>query len=140
MTTALLLSLVFAGMAFAQTSAAPQLRVSMIAVGVKDPARSVKFYTETLGLPLAGKPGEVTFVKAGDVTIVLNLPLGRAAGDAIVGAIEIIFPVESVTASHRDLAARGCTFVAEPHEVTTGLWAATFTDPDGHRLTLLGPR
>ena len=140
MTTALLLTMLVAGAALAQTPAAPQLRVSMIAVGVKDAASSVKFYSETLGLPLAGKPGEVTFVKAGDVTIVLNHPLGRAAGDAIVGAVEIIFPAESVATAHRDLAARGCTFVAEPHEVTTGLWAATFTDPDGHRLTILGPR
>ena len=32
----------------------------MIALGVKDIARSIQFYTETLGLELAGKPGEVT--------------------------------------------------------------------------------
>jgi predicted enzyme related to lactoylglutathione lyase len=49
-------------------------------------------------------------------------------------------PVESVEASHGDLKARGCTFTAAPHEVTTGMWAATFTDPDGHKLTILGGR
>jgi len=27
-----------------------------------------------------------------------------------------------------------------PREVFTGTWAATLTDPDGHRLTILGPR
>jgi predicted enzyme related to lactoylglutathione lyase len=127
------------GVAPAQTPP-PQLRVSMIALGVKDTARSIKFYSETLGLQLAGKPGEVTLLHAGDITIALNHPLGRAAGEAIVGAVEIIFPVDSVAAFHENLASRGCNFVREPHEVTPGTWTATFTDPDGHRLTILGPR
>ncbi len=138
MTTPLVLLLV-AGAVIAQTQPA-QLRVSMIAVGVTDMARSLQFYTETLQLPLVGKPGEVTLVKAGDVTIVLNHPLARASGNAIVGAIEIIFPVDSVAASFKNLSDRGCKFIHDPHEVTTGLWAATFTDPDGHRLTILGSR
>jgi predicted enzyme related to lactoylglutathione lyase len=141
MTSVLLLSaLTVAGMAFAQTPSTAPLRVSMISIGVKDPERSAKFYTETLGLPILGKPGEVTLVKAGDITIVLNHPLWNAAHGAIVGAVEIIFQVESVDASHQDLKGRGCTFVAPPHEITPGMWAATFTDPDGHRLTVLGQK
>jgi predicted enzyme related to lactoylglutathione lyase len=112
----------------------------MISLGVTDIARSIKFYTETLGLELAGKPGEVTLLRAGDITIVLNHPLGRAAGTSIVGAVEVIFQVPAVAASHEDLANRGCHFTHPPHEVTPGLWAATFTDPDGHRLTILGPQ
>jgi catechol 2,3-dioxygenase-like lactoylglutathione lyase family enzyme len=117
-----------------------QLRISMISLGVKDPPRSVKFYGETLGLELVGKPGEVTLFRAGDVTLVLNQPLGNAAGNAMVGAVEVIFPVDSVAAAKDELARRGCHFVFDPHEVTTGMWAATFTDPDGHRLTLFGPK
>ena len=116
------------------------MRVSMISLGVKDMARSIQFYSETLGLPLLGKPGVVTLLKAGDLTIALNEPLGRAAGDAVVGAAEIIFPAESVAALQEDMAKRGCNFIAGPHEVSTGLWAATFTDPDGHKLTILGPQ
>ena len=123
------------GMILAQTPLS--LRVSMIALGVKDTARSIKFYGETLGLPLAGPPGEVTLFRAGEVTIVLNQPLGRAAGDAIVGAVEIIFPVQKVSATYALLVARGCRFPHPLHEVTSGTWAATFTDPDGHRLTIL---
>ena len=123
----------------AQTSL-PVLRVSMISLGVTDPARSIKFYSETLGLELVGKPGEVTLFRAGDVTIALNHPSGRSAGERMVGAVEVIFPMESVAAAHTSLVARGCKFLGEPREVTPGLWAATFTDPDGHRLTILGPR
>ncbi len=130
---------VAAGVALAQT-APPPLRVSMIVLGVKDTARSIQFYGETLGLQLAGKPGEVTIFRAGDVSVALSHPLGRGAGDAMAGATEIVFPVESVAAAHENLAKRGCKFIREPREVTPGTWAATFTDPDGHRLTILGAR
>jgi uncharacterized protein len=133
-----LVSTLTAGAVLAQSPL--QMRVSMISLGVKDMARSVRFYSETLGMQLADKPGEVTLFQAGDVQIALNRPLGNAAGTAMVGAVEVIFAVDSVAASYGALTERGCTFIAEPHEVFTGTWAATFTDPDGHRLTLLGPR
>jgi predicted enzyme related to lactoylglutathione lyase len=118
----------------------PPLRVSMISLGVKDSARSIKFYAETLGLEMVGKPGEVTFFRAGDITIVLNQPAGLTASRPIAGSAEIIFPVASVAVAYKSLADRGCAFVATPHEITTGMWAATFTDPDGHLLTILGER
>ena len=116
------------------------MRVSMISLGVTDMAKSVKFYGETLGLQISGKPGELTFFKAGTVTLALNRPLGNAAGKAIAGAVEVIFPVASVAAAHQALVERGCHFVVAPREVTAGTWAATFTDPDGHKLTILGSR
>jgi predicted enzyme related to lactoylglutathione lyase len=137
MTTALLLATLTCGVVLGQAQA--PLRVSMISLGIADSARSIKFYGETLGLPMIGKPGEVTLFKAGDVTLVLNQPAG-AGKTKLAGSIEIIFPVNSVAASHKDLAERGCQFVAAPHEITPGMWAATFTDPDGHLLTILGPK
>ena len=117
-----------------------QLRVSIISLGIKDPASSIKFYGETLGLSMVGKPGEVTQFKAGGVTIALNHPAGQAAGKAIAGSVEIIFPVEKVVATHALLAERGCHFLSAPREIFSGTWAATLTDPDGHRLTIMGPR
>lgn len=117
-----------------------QLKVSMISLGIKDPAVSIKFYGEKLGLQMIGKPGEVTQFKAGEITIALNHPAGQSAGKALAGSVEIIFPVESVVATHSILAERGCPFLATPREIFPGTWAATLTDPDGHRLTILGPR
>lgn len=117
-----------------------QMRVSMIALGVKDTARSIRFYSETLGMKLIGQPGEVTLFEGGGVQIALNHPLGEAAGDAVVGAVEVIFSVDSVVAAHGKLLERGCAFIRDPREIFSGTWAATFTDPDGHRLTILGPR
>ncbi len=129
---------VIAGATLAEMS--PPLRVNMISIGVTDMARSIRFYTETLGLPLVGPRGEVTMIRAGEITIALNEPLARNAGNTIAGAVEIIFSVESVSATERQLAALGCAFIVAAHEVTPGLWASTFTDPDCHKLTLLGGR
>ncbi|MEP6960927.1 MAG: VOC family protein [Acidobacteriota bacterium] len=134
----LLLAILFAGVVLAQT--APPLRVSMISLGVKDMGRSIQFYGDILGLKMSGKPGEVMLFQAGEVMIALNAPLGRVSGDRIVGALEVIFPVKSVTSAHAGLAKRGCNFAVAPREAFPGTWSATFTDPDGHRLTILEPR
>lgn len=114
----------------------------MISLGVTDTARSIKFYGDTLGLQLVGQPepGEVALFQAGALTIVLNHPSGQAAEGHLAGAVEVIFQVEGVTAAYNQLLERNCHFVSKPREVTSGTWAATFTDPDGHRLTILGPR
>ena len=119
----------------------PSLRVSMISLGVQDLARSEKFYRETLGLEflMESEPGQVALFRAGEVTIALNHPLAQAS-DAVVGAVEVIFNVNSVEVAYRSLVSRGCPFVRTPREVFSGTWAATFTDPDGHRLTILGPQ
>jgi hypothetical protein len=45
-----------------------------------------------------------------------------------------------VDASHRFLTAKGCIFKVAPHELFSGTWGATFLNPDGHLLTLFGPR
>ncbi len=118
------------------------MRLSMISLGVKDTGRSIKFYRDTLGFPLVSEPepGEVAIFQAGGIQITLNRPLANVAGSAIVGAMEVILSVDSVFAAHNKLVQRECKFLRDPHEVFAGTWAATFTDPDGHRLTILGPR
>jgi len=140
MTMIFCITLLAAGAVVAQTIQSP-LRVSMISVGVTDMVRSMKFYSETLGLQLVSEPepGQVAIFRAGEITITLNKPLAQASKQ-IVGAVEVIFYVDSVEASHRFLAAKGCVFKVAPHELFSGTWGATFSDPDGHLLTLLGPR
>ncbi len=115
------------------------LKISMILLGVDNIERSVKFYRDTLSLELQNQSEQFAFFAAGGVTLGLGAPLGRAVQPK-AGAVEVIFPAASVTAAHRELVERGCRFVNEPREVTPGSWAATFTDPDGHRLTLFGPQ
>ncbi|SRR5581483_6388269 len=114
-------------------------RVSMVMLGVETIARSVEFYRDTLALELQGQSSEFAFLAAGGITLVLSAPLGRAVQPR-PGATEIIFPVESVSTAYALLMERGCKFMNEPREVTAGSWAASFADPDGHRLTVFGPK
>lgn len=82
---------------------------------------------------------QFAFFGAGSINLMLNGGLRRTDGP-LTGAMELVIAVESVTAKHKELTERGCTFVNEPRPVTGDSWAATFTDPDGHWLTLFGPK
>jgi catechol 2,3-dioxygenase-like lactoylglutathione lyase family enzyme len=110
----------------------------MITLGVSNLSESVAFYRDTLRLELLGQSEGFAFFKAGPVNLVLNVPLGNAVQPR-AGAMEVIFPAESVRSAYAELLERGCKFSAQPHAVTAESSAATFTDPDGHRLTLFGP-
>lgn len=113
-------------------------QIATIMLGVEDIARSVEFYRDTLALKLGHQSAELAFFAAGGVTLALSAPLGRTRAQRS-GAIEIIFPVASVRTAYALLTQRGCAFINQPREVTPGSWAATFTDPDSHQLTLFGP-
>lgn len=113
--------------------------VSLVMFGVDNLARSVAFYRDLVSLPLRSSSEEFAFFAAGPVTLALSVPLGRAVQPR-AGAMELVFSVPGVQASFAALKERGCRFVQEPREVSPGSWAATFTDPDGHRLTIFGPK
>ncbi|MGJ5820058.1 VOC family protein [Paludibaculum fermentans] len=112
---------------------------SLVMFGVDNLVRSVKFYRDVISLPLRNSSEEFAFFTAGPVTLALSAPLGRAVQPR-AGAMELVFAVSSVSESFAALRERGCQFVQEPREAFPGSWAATFTDPDGHRLTLYGPK
>ena len=114
------------------------MKISLVAVGVGDLPNSVAFYRDKAGFDLQNQFGSLAFFSAGPVMLMLNAELRRREGP-LAGAMEIILAAESVAASYNQLLERGCHFVNVPREVTPGSWAATFTDPDGHWLTLFGP-
>lgn len=116
----------------------PMNTISMVMLGVGNIDRSVQFYRDTIGLTLQHDAGGFAFLAAGAVTLALSEQLGKAI-TPISGATELIFPVESVTAQRTALLEKGCQFLNEPREASPGSWASSFTDPDGHRLTLFGP-
>ena len=116
--------------------------IAVVMLGVKDLPRSVAFYRDTLGLKAQGEvPGEFAFFNAGATTLALSSPLADPkSSPSTVGALEVVFGVEDVTAGYEALRARGVTFVVEPRNVTGANWSAVFTDPDGHRLSIFGPK
>lgn len=123
----------------------PDLKLSKISVlmlGVKDLPKSTAFYRDTLGLQPQGEvPGEFAFFKAGDMMLALSVPHARPeTSPSVVGAMEVVFGVASVTASYEALRGRGVKFISEPRNVTGANWSAVFTDPNGHRLSIFGPK
>jgi len=115
------------------------MKITLIVVGVSDLATSVAFYRDIAGFNFSNQHGNLAFFLAGPIMLMLNAGLRRPDGP-LSGAMEVVVAAESVTAVHGELKGRGCNFLNEPREVTPGQWAATFSDPDGHWLTLFGPK
>ncbi len=113
-------------------------KIAVIMLGVKNLDASVAFYRDLLGLPLAQQAGEFAFFTAGGVTLALGVPLSKNS-PAMVGATEVVFGVPGVRQAYEWLRARGIAFLQAPRVVNPPMWAANFTDPDGHRLSVYGP-
>jgi len=116
-------------------------RISMITLGVRDLATSVKFYEQGLGFPRMESPPSVAFFTlngtwlglygrealAEDATI---SPEGTGfAGFSLAHNVESEAEVDAVIA--RAVAA-GATLVKKPQKVFWGGYSGYFSDPDGH--------
>jgi catechol 2,3-dioxygenase-like lactoylglutathione lyase family enzyme len=114
------------------------MRIGMVMLGVRDVSAAAAFYREKLGLAPKGQFEGFAFFEAGPVTLVLSDALAKNR-DHVAGATELVFPVDHVGESYRELKAAGVTFLNEPRVVTGASWGVNFTDPDGHWLSLFGP-
>lgn len=112
--------------------------ISIVMLGVHDLPQSTAFYRDRLGLAVKSQMGGFAFLDTGAVTLCLSEALARASSQT-VGATEVVFPVEHVRTAYQALRDRGVTFIQEPRNVTGSSWAANFTDPDGHKLSVFGP-
>jgi len=116
-------------------------RISMITLGVRDLARSAKFYEEGLGFPRMKSPPEVAFFTLNGTWLGLY---GRdaLADDAKVSAEGHGF--ESFALAHNvhseaevdqvmsQAIRAGATPVKAPQRVFWGGYSGYFKDPDGH--------
>jgi catechol 2,3-dioxygenase-like lactoylglutathione lyase family enzyme len=115
------------------------MKIGMLMLGVTDMARSVAFYRDAVGLPVQFGSNAFTFLDAGGVTLVLQAHETLPPPDDGVRT-EVVFPVEDIDAAYRALHDRGVAFRIEPRIVTSDRLAADFRDPDGHVLSIFGPR
>jgi catechol 2,3-dioxygenase-like lactoylglutathione lyase family enzyme len=113
--------------------------VTHIMLGVSDVGRSTAFYEQTLGRPVRFKTDAIVFIDAGAIGLGLSSDLAKTR-QPLAGAVEVVFSVPDVHRAWRDLTGKGVTFLREPRQVTPTEWAATFLDPDGHFLTVFGPK
>lgn len=113
-------------------------KVGVIILGVTDLGRSIGFYRERLGLELTSQTSDFAFFSGGGITLALSTDLSRALGKG-AGAVEVVFSVDHVRTVYKELQKRGIDFQVGPRVVTGAMWAANFTDPDGHALSAFGP-
>ena len=94
---------------------------------VADMDNSVKFYRDTLGLPLKFQsPGWSEFV-TGETTLALH----PASDKNPAGKVELGFTVADVEAFYRDMSAKGVQFSMPPQKQDFGGVLAQFVDSEG---------
>lgn len=103
-----------------------------------DLARLVPFYRDTLGLPMEfATPGFVGFrLPNGMLGLGLHSEVHGPAGDPYRIMINLI--VEDILDTYRRLHDQGVSFIRAP-SLEGGASIATFRDPDGNILQLMGP-
>ena len=116
-------------------------RISMITLGVRDLAKSVKFYEDGLGFPRMESPPEVAFFTL-DGTWLGLYARDALAADAMVSPegsgfesfalahnVHSEAEVEEVMAQALEA---GATLVKKAQKVFWGGYSGYFKDPDGH--------
>ncbi len=117
-------------------------RIRQIAITVTKVDDAVAFYRDVMGLELLFRPGgDLAFLAAGDIRIMLTTPQG--AGTPGANSI-LYFAVGDIDATHAALLARGAADGRGP-ELTAKmpdheLWTAFVRDPDGNLVGLMEER
>jgi predicted enzyme related to lactoylglutathione lyase len=116
-------------------------RLSIVRVFVRDWPRALRFYNETLGIPLTLRNDELGWAQlaTGQAQLALER-LDPGHDEGLTGRfLAVSLAVADVDATYETLFARGVDFLAPPEQMAWGGVLAHFRDPDGNVLTLVGP-
>jgi catechol 2,3-dioxygenase-like lactoylglutathione lyase family enzyme len=109
-----------------------------------DPARSVAFYRDVLGLAVYREfPGGTVFFLGGGYLEVSGqasppgAPAGRPSDAEPEGRVRLWVQVRDLGAAHRTLVDRGATVVRPPRREPWGLDEMWVADPDGLRIAVV---
>ena len=117
-------------------------QLDYVMVAVSDMPTSVRFYKETLGLPLKYETNDWTEFQTGKTTLALHAgrkPAGGNAnsGEMIAGSCSVGFTVPDIEKSFHELQSKGVRFVMQPKaREGEGIKLAIFLDPDGLPISL----
>ena len=101
-------------------------------VFVSDMPRAVRFYRDTLGLPLKFEsPHWSEFANDGS-----TIALHPASAENPAGTTQLGFSVDNLDDWHRQFTAAGVRVVMEPRTEEFGIRQAVYADSDGLRFTL----
>ncbi len=102
-------------------------------VFVSDMAKAVKFYRDTLGMPVKFESPQWTEFAIEGSTIALH----PASAENPAGTCQLGFNLEAgLDAFHEKLAAQGVKVVMAPRDEQFGIRQAVYADPDGLHFTL----
>ncbi|MEU6724507.1 VOC family protein [Nonomuraea wenchangensis] len=110
---------------------------SRVLLRPRDPARSRRFYAETLGLAVyrefgpPEQPGTVFFLGQG------FLELSGRSDEGEIGGVSLWLQVRDVAAEEARLRQAGVEVLREARREPWGLVELWIADPDGHRLVLV---
>jgi len=125
-------------------------KVDYVMITVSDMNRSVKFYRDTLGIPLKFEsPGWSEF-ETGTTTLALHgggKPAKQASASSVpadqemaAGVCSIGFSVPDLVRSFRDLQSKGVRFVMPPTKrEEERIFLAVLLDPDGMPISIAQP-
>ena len=118
-------------------------QLHLITLGVRDFAKSYKFYVETLGWkPSSASQDDVAFFQTSGVVLAIY-PREKLAEDALISpegngfsGITLAYNARSeseVDEIIRDLKSKGVKIIKEPQKVFWGGYSSYFADPDDYR-------
>ena len=112
-----------------------EVLAARVLVRPTDPAHSLAFYRDVLGLAVYREfPGGTVFFLGGGYLEVS----GRAGPVEGPGErVRLLVQVRDLAVAHRELVARGATVVREPRREPWGLDEMWLADPDGVRIAVV---
>jgi catechol 2,3-dioxygenase-like lactoylglutathione lyase family enzyme len=124
-----------------------EFQLVVVRVFVRDWPRAIRFYTETLGIPLASRSDEFGWAQLDTGAAQLALERFRpgeeeeapdSEGDLVGRFLGVSLAVADIDATYRRLRSRGVEFLEPPAVMPWGGVLAHLRDPDGNVVTLVG--
>jgi len=107
-------------------------QLSYVIEFVAEMDRAVKFYRDTLGLPLKFQSPEWSEFQTGPTTLALH----PASEKKPAGTVEIGFTVADMAGFYKEMTAKGVRFPMPPAKQDYGATLAQFVDSEGARCTV----
>jgi predicted enzyme related to lactoylglutathione lyase len=115
--------------------------IGQISMNARDIDRATTFYTDTLGMKLLFRAGQMSFFDCDGVRLMLSRPETPEYDHP--GSV-LYFKIPDIQQTHRQLVDQGVTFLGDPHLIARmpdhELWMAFFKDTEGNTLALMDER